>query len=288
MKPQPYGPYRFIPITKRPKQSLPGGARIAVWVIPNIESFALDEKVPGGSPKVPDVRNFAVRDYGNRVGVFRLADTLTKFGIRGTVALNSDVCDRFPEVIEHTAALGWEFMGHNQSNSRLLNEIPPEQERDVVLAALARIEKAVGRRPRGWLGSGLTETWNTLDYLIEGGVEYICDWVNDDQPYLMEVGGKRIVSIPYSIEINDLPVIATAKHTAFEFADMIRAQFDVLYREGAESARVMAIALHPFIIGQPHRIGALESALEYICRHSGVWLATGSEIVDNFLSDKPF
>lgn len=288
MKPQRYGPYRFLPITARPKQTLPGGAQIAVWVIPNIESFALDRPIPGGSPKVPDVRNFSVRDYGNRIGIFRLADALAKFGIRGTVALNSDVCEYFPEVIEHAARLGWEFMGHNQTNSQLLNEVPADEERGVILRTLERIEKAVGKRPRGWLGSGLTETWNTLDHLIEGGVDYVCDWVNDDQPYLMDVGGKRLVAIPYSIEINDLPVIMTNKHSAQEFADMIRAQFDVLYREGAASARVMAIALHPFIIGQPHRIGALELALDHICRHDRVWLATGAEIVDNFLKDKPF
>lgn len=158
----------------------------------------------------------------------------------------------------------------------------------MIFGTLDRIEKAIGKRPRGWLGSGLIETWNTLDYLVEGGVDYVCDWVNDDQPYLMDVGGKRLVSIPYSIEINDLPVILTGGHTAFEFRDMIRAQFDVLYREGAESARVMAICLHPFVIGQPHRIGALEEALAYICKHEGVWLATGSEIVDNFLADNPF
>ena len=236
MKPQRYGPLKFIPITERPKQSLPGGARIAVWVVPNVESFALDEKIPGGGSKVPDVRQFSSRDYGNRVGIYRLAETLTRFGIRGTVALNSDVCLYYPQVIEHMLKLDWEIMGHNQTNSRILNEIPAEKEREVVLHTVETITKAIGKKPRGWLGSAMAETWNTLDYLSEAGIEYICDWVNDDQPYLMDVkgkNGKQLVSIPYSGEINDLPVINIGKYSAHDFADMIRAQFDVLYREGA-------------------------------------------------------
>lgn len=286
MKPQKYGPFAFVPINKRPKQSLPNGKRLALWVVPNVESFALDEPIPGSGRKVPDVRQFSTRDYGNRIGIYRLAETLGKFGIRGTVALNSDVCDAFPEVIEFMVGLDWEMMGHNQTNSRILNEIPPETEKDVVKHVLDRIEKATGTRPRGWLGSAMAETWNTLDYLAEGGIDYCCDWVNDDQCYSMNVktrSGKPMVSIPYSGEINDLPAINIGGASAEQFADMIRAQFDVLYREGAESARVMCIALHPFVIGQPHRIGALESALAYICKHDGVWLATGSEIVDNYL-----
>lgn len=283
MKPQRHGPFPYTPIHRRPKQTLPGGARVALWVIPNIEVFPLNEHVPGGMKHVPDIRTWSVRDYGARVGIYRLMKVLTRYGIRGTVALNSEVCDDYPPIIEEAVRLKWEFMGHNQSNSRLLNEIPPDKEKVVIRDVLKRIETATGRRPVGWLGSGLQETWNTLDYLIAEGVRYVCDWTNDDQPYLMNVGGKQIVSIPYSSEINDLPQILRLNRSAAEFGDMIRAQFDVLYEEGAESARVMAICLHPFIIGVPHRIGALDRALEYICRHEDVWHATGEEIVDHYL-----
>ena len=288
MKPQSHGPYPFTPFSKRPKLTLPGNARVALWVIPNVEVFALDEPIPGGSPKTPDVRNFAVRDYGNRVGIFRLAETLAKFGIKGTVALNSNVCDAYPDVIEMMVGRGWEFMGHNQTNSRQLNAIPADQERDVIFSVVERISQATGKRPRGWLGSGLTETWNSLDYLVEAGIEYCCDWCVDDQPFLMNVGGKRMVSVPYSLEINDLPQITTNKYSAAQFGQMIKDQFDVLYREGADSARVMAIALHPFVISVPHRIGALESALAYILQHPGVWVSTGSEILDNYLKGPTF
>ena len=283
MEPQRYGPFPYTPINRRPKLTWPGGARVALWVIPNIETFPLNEPVPGGTGMAPDIINWAPRDYGARVGVFRIMEVLEKHGIRGTVTLNSEVCDDYPEIIEDTVALNWEFMGHNQSNSRYLHLMEPAQEREVVLDTFDRIEKATGARPRGWLSSGLQQSWHTLDYLVEAGATYVADWINDDQPYLMDIGGNRLVSIPYSSEINDLPQFLRMGRTADEFDTMMRRQFDTLYREGAESGRVMAICLHPFVIGVPHRIGALDSALEYICGHEGVWRATGSEIIDHYL-----
>ena len=178
---------------------------------------------------------------------------------------------------------GWEFMGHNQSNSRPLNQIPPETEKAVIQGTFDRIEQATGTRPRGWLGGGVIETWNTLDYLIDAGGQYVCDWVNDDQPYLMDVDGRRLVSVPYASETNDFGAFLRWGMTPDQFADQVRRQFDVLYRESAESGRVMALSLHPFLIGVAHRIGALETALEHICGHDDVWLATGGEIMDHYL-----
>ncbi len=284
MEPQRYGPFPYTPINRRPKITWPNGARVALWVVPNIETFPLNEPVPGGTGMAPDIINWAPRDYGARVGVFRIMDVLTKHGIRGTVTLNSEVCDDYPEIIEDAVALDWEFMGHNQSNSRYLHLMEPDEEHKVVMDTFDRIERATGKRPRGWLSSGLQQSWHTLDYLIEAGATYVADWINDDQPYLMDVGGKQIASIPYSGEINDLPQMMRMGRTADEFETMMRRQFDTLYRESAESGRVMAICLHPFVIGVPHRIGALDSALEYICGHDDVWLATGSEIIDHYLN----
>ncbi len=140
-------------------------------------------------------------------------------------------------------------------------------------------------RPRGWLGSGLQETWDTPDLLAAAGCEYVCDWTNDDQPYLMTLdGGRQLVAMPYSHEINDKPAFEKLHRTADEFREMICRQFDVLYREGAESGRVMAIALHPYLTGVPHRIDALDAALGYICNHARVWKATGSEIARHYLT----
>jgi peptidoglycan/xylan/chitin deacetylase (PgdA/CDA1 family) len=289
MKPAPYGPFSYSPIIARPALKWPGGARLALWVIPNIEFFSLAEKVPaaagGGGAPAPDVPAWSVRDYGNRVGIFRLMRVLDHHGIRATVALNSDLCAQHPAIIAQGNARGWEWMGHNESNTRRLNEAPPGEEADIISRALSTIAQATGTRPVGWLGSGLQETWDTLDLLAAEGCEYVGDWVNDDQPYVMTLeGGRRIVAMPYSQEINDKPVFERAHRTAAEFRDMICAQFDVLYREGAESGRVMAIAIHPYLTGVPHRIDAFDAALAHICAHRGVWKATGAEIARHFVA----
>jgi allantoinase len=153
----------------------------------------------------------------------------------------------------------------------------------IIKNALGTIERATGERPRGWLGSGLQETWNTLDLLAAEGCDYVCDWTNDDQPYLMSLeGGRTLVSVPYSHEINDKPAFEKFHRTAEQFRDMICRQFDVLYREGAKSGRVMAIALHPYLTGVPHRIGAFEEALDYISGHGQVWKTTGAEIAKHY------
>jgi len=294
MKPRAatYGPFPYSPITRRPRLEWPGGARVALWVIPNIEFFSLSENIPAGAGgsgvKPPDVPAWAARDYGNRVGVFRLMKVLDRYGVRGTAALNSDLCARHPEIIEECKARKWEFMGHNESNTRRLNELRAGQESRTIRNALDTIAKATGSRPVGWLGSGLQETWDTLEYLAAEGCEYVCDWVNDDQPYLMTLeSGRSLVSVPYSTEINDKPAFEKRNRTAEEFRDMIVHQFDVLYEEGAESGRVMAIALHPYLTGVPHRIGALDAALEHILRREGVWRATGAEIAQHYRGRKP-
>lgn len=291
MERKPYGPFPYTPISQRPKLTWPSGACVALWVIVNIEVFPLDYGMPGDqnerpdpNARNPDVRQWARRDYGNRVGVWRIMDVLSKHRVRGTVALNSNVCDLHPQIIEAATKLGWELMGHCQNNSQRLTEVAPERERQVIHDTLARIQQAAGKKPVGWLGAGLQETWDTLDYLAEEDCLYVADWgLNDEQPYLMNINGKRLVALPYSWEINDSPAFANQKYTPGEFEQMIRRQFDVLYREGKDSGRVMAIALHPYLIGVPHRISALDFALDYICQHEGVWKATGEEIVRYYL-----
>lgn len=288
MEPRRYGPFPYVPVIRRPKLEWPGGAPLALWIIPNIETFALDEKMPsspgGSGGHVPDVNTWSYRDYGARVGIFRIMEVLSRHGIRATAALNSDTCEVYPQIVEEAVALDWEIMGHNQSNTRRLNMV--DDEAAVIRASLDRIRQATGRRPTGWLSAGMQETWNTLDYLVAEGIDYVADWVNDDQPYLMNVGNKTLVSIPYSVETNDRRAYDFHHMTTREFEDLLKRQFDVLYREGATSGRVMALAVHPFLTGAPHRIGALDAALEYICDHEGVWKATGSEIVAHFLKQQ--
>jgi allantoinase len=160
----------------------------------------------------------------------------------------------------------------------------PTEERQSIHRALAKIAALAGRKPVGWLGSGLAESWNTLDNLADEGVQYIADWVSDDQPFFITLDdGRKLVSIPYSYEINDSPFIQTRAGHIDQFVAAIKRQFDTLYAEGAQSGRVMAICLHPYLIGVPHRIQGLDEALAYIAAHDGVWFATGSEIVRAWL-----
>ena len=264
------------------------------------EGFVLDGPSPAAAtprePRSNPARDISlgfkgvvsgVRDYGNRIGLFRLMDVMDRYSIRGTVALNSEVCIHHPFIIEQCMARDWELMGHNETNTRRLNEVPPEEERKIIRNAYATIERTAGKRPRGWLSSGLQETWQSVDILAQEGCQYVCDWTNDDQPYVMELdAGRSLLSVPYSYDINDKPVFETKNRMPADFTEMICRQFDVLYKEGAQSGRVMAIALHPYIIGMPYRIGALDKALAYIKGHDGVCFATGEEIVRAYLASK--
>jgi allantoinase len=268
------GPFHHFPysaLPDRPPVKWPNGANVALWVVPNIEHFHLEL-----GPAAPDVRNFSRRDYGNRVGVWRLMDTLARHGIRGTVALNAEIAHHYPRIMEGCAKLEWELMGHGLTNSTALTGLSRDEEQRVIAETRKAIE-GTGQRMRGWLGPGLTETWATLDLLREAGVEYVADWVNDDLPYRMNNG---LVSIPYSIELNDMPLFNNPSISIQDFYGRICESFDVLYEEGATRPRVMCIALHPFLIGVPHRIRWLDRALSYIRGHDRVWLATGAEIIE--------
>ena len=264
-------PYQAI--IDRPPLSWPNGARVAVWVIPNIEHFHLELTRPA-----PDVRNHSRRDYGNRVGVWRLMETMGRHGVRGTVALNGEVVRHYPRIVEAAKGQGWELMGHGLTNSVVLSGLEREDEARLIADTRAAIE-TTGQTMRGWLGPGLTETWSTLTLLKEARVDYVCDWVNDDLPYRMNNG---IYSIPYTIELNDMPLFNAPSVSVVDFHRRICESFDVLYEEAADNARVMAIALHPFLIGVPHRIRYLDRALAYIAGHDKVWFATGSEIIDAY------
>jgi peptidoglycan/xylan/chitin deacetylase (PgdA/CDA1 family) len=278
--------FDYSPIVDRPPLRWPNGARVALWVIPNIEHFLFDRPSTSVTMAtigmVPDVLNYSWRDYGVRVGIWRLMDVMEKHGVKGTVALNSDVCAKYPRIIEAGNKLGWEWMGHGTNNSTMINKQPEDEERALIKQVVDTIAKATGKRPRGWLGPALTESHRTLDILAENGIDYVGDWVNDEQPYPMRVKSGQMYSLPYSIEINDIPAFLDMKHTGEEFARTICDQFDGLYEDGARSARVMAICLHPFLIGHPHRSKYFDQALAHIRKHQDVWITTGAEIVDAY------
>lgn len=271
--------YPYWPLPARPVIRWPNDARLAFWIIPNIEHFRFDrpfELSPGGL--VPDVPGFAQRDYGPRVGIWRMMDVLDKYSLRATVALNADVCRFYPEIIEAGTERRWEWMGHGVTNSERLSGMDAGRERQTIQTAVRTITESTGARPSGWLGPGLSETDLTPDLLAEAGITYLADWCADDQPFPMRVKTGRMISVPYSQELNDIPVFMRKGLTAEQFCQMICDQFDVLYEEGDRSGRVMALALHPYLTGHPFRSRWLDKALRHITAHQGVWLTTGGEI----------
>jgi peptidoglycan/xylan/chitin deacetylase (PgdA/CDA1 family) len=269
-------PFRLFPfraIVDHPPLAWPNGARVAVWVIPNVEHYHIEL-----GAAAPDVRNHSRRDYGNRVGIWRVMEVMAKHGVRGTVALNGEVGKFYPRIMQAMIALKWELMGHGLTNSVRLTGLPREQEANII-AETRKIIESYGERMWGWLGPGLTETYVTLDLLREKGVEYVADWVNDDLPYRMNNG---LYSIPYTLELNDMPLFNMPSIAIDDFYRRICETFDVLYHEAEKSGRVMGIALHPYLIGAPHRIRYLDRALRYMSSHGKVWFATGHEIIEAY------
>lgn len=281
---QEHGRFDYSPIARRTPRALPGNARVGVWIIPNIEHFLFDRPSTSLTPittgLVPDVLNYSWRDYGPRVGAWRMMDVLARHGVKVTAALNSDVCKFYPQLIEAGCERGWEWMAHGKNNSSLVTKLSEDDERSLINEVISTIQAATGTRPRGWLSPALSETHNTPDLLAEAGIEYTANWVNDEQPYAMKVKKGSLVSLPYAIELNDIPAFLDLKQSGETFATMIRDTFDVLHEEGATQPRIMAISLHPFLIGHPHRSKPFERALEYIRKKGDVWFATGSEILD--------
>ncbi|MEA2989919.1 MAG: allantoinase [Alphaproteobacteria bacterium] len=274
-------------IHERKPFSWPGNKTLAVWIAPNVEVWHYDSPVgtgvsPNPSNRVPDVINYAWREYGMRVGLWRLADVLDAAGVKATVALNSQVCETFPKVMDEMMKRGWEFMGHGTTNSENLAGLNPEKEKEVIQHVLKTIEKATGRKPRGWLGTGLTQTYNTLDILAEEGVTYCGDWNNDDQPYPMKVKKGKMTAIPYCMEINDISLYMRKGYTGEQYYRSVLDQFETLYADSAKQPRVMGIPLHPMISGQPLRIKYFERALAEMKKQERVWFATGGEIIDAY------
>lgn len=280
----PHERFDYSPLANRRRWKLPRGARIAVWTIVNIEEWSIEKAMPRqylttpqGVTVIPDVPNWAWHEYGMRVGFWRLLEALRKRKVPATTAINAQVCRSYPVVAKAMLDAGWEFMGHGVVQGAM--HLLPDQ-RAAIREALDLIRAFAGRKPKGWLGPGLTETWETLDLLAAEGIEYVSDWVNDDQPYEIRTSAGLLVSVPYTLELNDIPMMVIQHHEASHWLERCRDQFDRLYAEGAKNPRVMAIAVHPYISGVPHRIKYFEAVYDYIKKHKGVWMTTGEEICE--------
>ncbi len=274
----------YSPIFDRPPLKLPNNARVAVWPVINVEEWDINEPMartvlptPQGVATLPDIPNFGWFDYGLRVGFWRFKQVLDRYGIRATVSLNASVCLSYPTLVDECMKSGWEMLAHGFIQ-RVINREPDE--RAVIRRTIDTIAEATGTAPRGWMGPGLAETFDTPDVLAEEGIEYIADWVNDDQPYEMIVKSGRMVALPYTVELNDIPIYLIQNHRSPELFERAKDHFDTLYREGADSARVMCISTHPYITGAAHRIKYYDAIFEYISRFEGVVFMTGSEILD--------
>jgi len=274
----------YDPIVNRKPLKLPGGARVAVWPVVNLEEWDINAAMartnlppPQGITAVPDIPNYSWYDYGMRVGFWRLKEVLDRHQVRATLSLNASVCNSYPIMVEESLKSGWEILGHGFIQ-RAMNVV--EDERYEVQRSIQLIKERTGKAPRGWMGPGLAETFNTPDILAEEGIEYVCDWVNDDQPYQMKVKNGSLVSIPYTVELNDIPIYVIQHHRGPEIFERTRDHFDTLYHEGAENARIMAISTHPYVTGVPYRIKYFDQIFEYIKQHDEVVFMTGSEILD--------
>jgi peptidoglycan/xylan/chitin deacetylase (PgdA/CDA1 family) len=275
-------PYQAI--VDRPKLTLPNGKRLAVWIILNVEEWRIENAMPRtvlsppmGQPMLPDIPNWSWHEYGMRAGFWRQFSALTYRCIPVTLALNANVCNSYPRVTAAARDAGFEFMGHGFMQGPMHKL---ENQADAIKRAVDTIADYTGKAPRSWESPGLTETGDTLDLLRKNGIEYVADWVIDDLPQDIETPHGTITTIPYTVETNDIVVHALQHQPSEEFLKRGIDQFDRLYLEGKYNARVMAISIHPYITGVPHRIKYLEQLLDYVVGHDGVALMTASEIGD--------
>lgn len=274
--------YDFVPIDSRPDYEWPGGKRLAVVFCNNIEHFAFSsglgsDNASGASPQ--NQRNWAWKDYGNRVGLWRYMDLLDEFEIPGAHNINSTVLEQYPEIVERLVKRGDEFIGHGRTNAERQDILWEEDEKRLIEESTQVLEHYSGKRPTGWLGPYIAQSKVTLDLLKETGYDYVLDWPADDQPFWMRTRAGKILSVPYPLELNDSPSLIFRQHTAREFADMMIDQFDEMLQQSQKRPLVYIVALHPFIIGQPFRLRAFRYAIEHIMLARGqLWLTTPGEI----------
>jgi allantoinase len=280
----------FSAIVDRPKLKLPQGNRIVVWTIVNLEFWDIQKPMarqvipaPTGASLLPDVPNWSWHEYGMRVGFWRFHKLYERLGIKPTLSINAKVCQEYPRVAQACRDSGWEFMGHSYQQGPIHKE---EDQAGMIRKSLDVIQEFTGKRPVGWLGPGLTQTLETPDYLTQEGIQYIGDWVYDDEPTEIQTKNGPLITLPYSIETNDIPVMAVQYHEAAYWTQKCIDFFDCLYQEGEDRAKILAIAIHPYISGQPFRIKYLEKVYDYIAQFDGVLHWNGEQILDWYKDTK--
>ena len=292
--------YDYVPLPHRKPLTWPNGARVALVLTFNLETWDLtkptkEKYYAGGPPILPDVLagdtpdfpNYTWREYGQRVGIWRLFDLFDEQGVKASCTTNAVTFERRKAMTDACLERGWELLAHNWEQGELLTDFAhdPAKERDIVLRSLEQYERFVGKRAKGWLSSSLRGTLQTADILAEHGCTFYCDLLNDDQPYLLRTPNGPIVSTPYSNEINDFTLLTRRGHTTDEYRDVLIEELNVLYKEGATSGRLMNVGLHPHVSGRAYRIRALREFIQHAKSLPGVWFATREEIADWYLQN---
>ncbi len=284
--------YDWSPLNAtRAKLEWPKKARVALCVIVVLEhaewktppaSFQVANLAGGyGWGPFPDVTAWSHREYGNRVGVFRVLDVLEMHGITPTVAIDAITAEHYPFLVRHCVSRGCEIIAHGISVNRMItSRMSEEEERGYIRTSIEAVTRATGKAPAGWLGPESGESARTPQLLAESGIRYVCDWANDEQPYRMNVPAGELHALPVSFPLDDINALSERRIDIDQYEQMIVETFEPLHREGADNGRLLALSLHPFLIGQPFRIGSLDAALGHIVKHDRVWAATGSEIIE--------
>ena len=290
--------YDWSPIINRGVLRWPKGARVALCVIITLEH--MEWSPPDGSlqsptlagglaPRpFPDYMRFSSREYGHRVGIFRVLDVLDKHGIKATVAMDALTAENYPYLVRHCLERGCEIMGHGISVSRMItSQMSEREELEYIQASIQTLKRATGAAPLGWLGPEYAESSRTPQLLAQAGIRYVCDWSNDEQPYPMKTSQGELLSLPVMQELDDVHALWERHASIGSYVEWLKDAFSTLYHDGKQNGRLLAFNLHPWLIGQPFRIRSLDDALGYMIRRQGVWAATGSEIVNWFRSNPP-
>jgi peptidoglycan/xylan/chitin deacetylase (PgdA/CDA1 family) len=282
--------FEFSALPQRTRRALPDGKRMAVYCVVNIEEWDIEKPVareyvssPAGVVTVPNLPNWAWHEYGMRVGFWRILDFMHSVRLKAAGATNARVCLGHGEPVARAMRdAGWEFMGHGYHQAALHTV---EDQRKNIHDAFSVLSDYAGTAPRGWLGPGLHQTLDTLDYLAEAGFRYVTDLPMDEQPVLMKTTGEPVVAMPYTLELSDLPMMVVHQHESRVWYERVVAQFDRLYQDSAEQPRIMSMSVHPYIMGVPHRIGHFEAAYEHMLQRDDVWFTTPGEIYDWYISE---
>jgi peptidoglycan/xylan/chitin deacetylase (PgdA/CDA1 family) len=279
----------FTGVPERPTLRLPTGIRLVIWPVFALEHWDISRPMarmvispPQGQPQLPDHPNWSWHEYGMRVGFWRIRKVFDRLGVRPTVTLNAKSCETYPSAIKACLDSGWELNAHSY-DQQPMHKL--EDQRATIRKSLDIIEKFAGKRPRGWFGPGLTQTYDTADHLREAGIEYIGDWACDDEPVTLKTRHGPLVALPYNFELHDIVMMALQNHPSVEMYTRAKAYFDCVYAESTERAKIMSIAHHPYLSGSPHRIADVERLYTELLTKPGVVTWDGEQILDWYLAE---